>query len=145
MLRRIGQWLGATRLPGGHHDWSPDWLASAGLPPQRGSVNAAELAAAMRSAAILSDALASAPPAVSFPVEGGGRQRVVTDASRALQRTSYADWETCFYSCQLGGNGFLHIHRNERGGAWRLVGIPARLMTVAIDKQGRVWYEVSED
>ncbi len=145
MLRRLGQWLGATRLPGGSRDWSPDWLASAGLPPHRGAVDPSQLAAALRSASILSDALASAPPAVYVPVVGGGREMLVNDAARCLMRTRFADWETCFLSCQLGGNGFLRVVRNERGGAHSLQGIPARLVSVVIDRTGRVWYEISAD
>ncbi|MEP3297737.1 MAG: phage portal protein, partial [Pseudoruegeria sp.] len=147
MLTRIGQWLGGsgTRLPGGDSHWSPDWLASAGLPPTRGAVDPKELAAALRCAAILSDALASAPPNVSAPLVGGGRDKLVTDASRALMRTSYTDWETALLASQLGGNGFLHIRRNDRGGAHRLVGIPSRLVSIAIDATGRVLYEIMPD
>ncbi|MEP3634092.1 MAG: phage portal protein [Shimia thalassica] len=145
MLRRLGNWLGATRLPAGASHWTPDWLVSAGLPPTRAAVDPQQLAAALRCASILSDSLASQPAAVTAPVTGGGREKLTTDASRALQRTAYSDWETALLSASLGGNGFLHIHRNDRNGPHKLVAIPSRLVSVAIDAQGRVWYERMAD
>jgi HK97 family phage portal protein len=145
MLARIGQWFGASRVPGGSGAWNASWLASAGLPLPTDRVKPDQLAAALRCASILSDSLASQPPAVSQPIPGGGRERLTGDATRALQRTSFTDWETAFLNCQLSGNGFLRVLRNDRNGPYVLKSIPSRLVSVAIDNLGNTWYEISAD
>ncbi len=147
MLRRIGQWFLARRLPGGPNQWSPDWLASAGVDPRSPAVVVPDqLAAALRCASLLSDSLAAVPPSVFEPLPTGGQDRVTaSDAARAIRRTAYSDWETLLLQCALHGNGFARILRNDRNGPHALSAIPCRLVTVALDTEGRVWYEIVED
>mgnify|MGYP006275299219 CR=1 FL=1 len=137
-------------LPGGSADWSPSWLASAGMAPNRDgdpapaqSLGESSVYAAV---AALASPLAAAPRHLVREDLGGAVQRVSGTAASALLRDwSFESLEAGLLDALVAGNGFWHLQRDARGAPGRLQWLPAWRVQVAVDDGGAVWYEVSED
>lgn len=103
------------------------------------------LAAVRRCVAILSDGVASTSASLLQWIPGGGKISVNDHPSaRALRLLAYTDIEMMIADACFGGNGFALVDRSNSG-AMRLQVISASRVTVAVDQQGKPWYEIAEN
>ncbi|MGI9333445.1 MAG: phage portal protein [Gammaproteobacteria bacterium] len=90
---------------------------------------------------VLVDALASIDFACHESLPAGGKRRIDdTDCARALATWTFQDKELALWAMVLGGNGFIRIERNERGGIVNLHGLAPRYMTLELDQDFAVFY-----
>jgi HK97 family phage portal protein len=103
------------------------------------------LAAVRRCVSILSDGVASTNVSLLQSLPGGGKISVVDHPSaRALRLLSYPDIELMLSDALYSGNGFALVDRSDRATV-RVQVISAHRVTVAVDQQGKPWYEIAEN
>ena len=123
---------------------SPSWKVASGINPYMESSppspeQSKGIVAIFQSINLLSDPVCSAPWKVMAAIDTGGSKPVKNKASRLINSWSFEGKEAFIFDALVNGNGFAAIRKNK------LETINARRVNIAVDEDGKQWYEVQED
>jgi HK97 family phage portal protein len=127
-------------------NWDASWLAAAGRNPWAfGKAAPESLSAVYGAARLLTGGLLGASVRLVRYNRDGGTERIGTgDLSAMLADLPTDQLEPCFHDLLMKGNGYLKVHRNDRGGIMWLEWLEASRCSLHREHGGRqLWLKVS--